>query len=129
MSAEHKAALAEGREQGRAIRAYLEAVEGHRPRRGRRRSADAITHRLAAIEAEIPCAEPLDRVHLLQERLDLRAEQAAEAAKTSLAELEAAFVRAVGPYSERKALSYQAWREAGVSADLLRRGGLSRAGG
>ena len=41
MSAEHKAALAEGREQGRAVREYLEALEAHKPRRGRKRTPDS----------------------------------------------------------------------------------------
>ena len=38
MSDEHKAALAEGRAQGRAVRAYLEALEANKPRRGRKRT-------------------------------------------------------------------------------------------
>lgn len=38
MSDEHKAALAEGRDQGRAVRRYLDALEQHRPKRGRKRT-------------------------------------------------------------------------------------------
>src|SRR6184192_344807 len=38
----HKQALAEGREQSRALTAYLEALEAHRPRRGRPRTAESI---------------------------------------------------------------------------------------
>src|SRR5689334_9539098 len=37
MSDEHKAALAEGRAQGRAVRLYLEALEANKPKRGRKR--------------------------------------------------------------------------------------------
>ena len=36
MSDAHKEALAEGREQGRAVRRYLEALEANKPRRGRK---------------------------------------------------------------------------------------------
>ena len=43
MSDEHKAALAEGREQGRVVRRYLEALESSRPKRGRRRTPETIT--------------------------------------------------------------------------------------
>jgi hypothetical protein len=129
MTAEHKAALAEGREQGRRIRAYLEAVEAHKPSPGRKRTPEAITSRLAKIDAEIPAVDPLQRVLLVQERLDLRAEQAASAQANDLAELEAAFVEAVGPYSQRKGISYAAWREVGVSAAILKRAGLSRSTG
>ena len=42
MSEEHKAALAEGREQGRVVRRYLEALESQRPKRGR----PAASHRV-----------------------------------------------------------------------------------
>ena len=37
MSAQHKEALAVGRDEGRAVRRYLEALEAHKPRRGRKR--------------------------------------------------------------------------------------------
>ena len=36
MSAEHKAALAAGRQQGITVRKYLEALEAHKPKRGRK---------------------------------------------------------------------------------------------
>ena len=51
MSAEHKAALAKGREEGRIVRQYLEALESTKPRRGRKRTPDSIRKRLATIEA------------------------------------------------------------------------------
>ena len=38
MTAQHKAALAEGRSEGRAVKSYLEALEKNRPRRGRKRT-------------------------------------------------------------------------------------------
>ena len=53
MSDAHKAALAEGREQGRAVRAYLDAVEANAPKRGRKRTPESIAKRLDAIE--VPC--------------------------------------------------------------------------
>src|SRR5438067_1738803 len=42
MSAQHKEALAVGREQGRAVRRYLEALEANRPKRGRKRTTDSV---------------------------------------------------------------------------------------
>ena len=50
MSNSHKAALAEGREQGRAVRRYLEALEAHKPKRGRRRTSESVQKRLVVIE-------------------------------------------------------------------------------
>lgn len=67
MSDDHKAALAEGREQGRAVRRYLEAVESAKPRRGRKRTPESIRRRLAAIDEQLPAADPLNRVHLVQD--------------------------------------------------------------
>src|SRR3546814_5647187 len=57
MSDEHKAALAEGRNQGRAVRRYLEALEAHKPKRGRKRTAESIQKRLAAIDADLRSEE------------------------------------------------------------------------
>ena len=69
MSAEHKAALAQGRNEARCIRLYLEALEAHKPKRGRKRTPDSIAKRLEAIAAALPDAEPVNRLHLVQERL------------------------------------------------------------
>ena len=54
MSDSHKAALALGRDEGRSVRRYLEALEAHKPRRGRKRTPESIKKRLAAIEAQLP---------------------------------------------------------------------------
>ncbi len=126
MSDEHKEALAIGRDQGRAVRRYLEALEAHKPKRGRKRTPESIQKRLAIIEADLDTADPLTRVNLLQERMDLEAELAAKEAVIDLSELEDDFVEAVADYSERKGISYAAWREAGVDASVLRRAGVRR---
>src|SRR6266568_9613386 len=72
MSDTHKAALAEGRDQGRAVRRYLEALDAHKPRRGRKRTPESMEKRLAAIEEKLPDADPLTRLQLVQERMDLQ---------------------------------------------------------
>jgi uncharacterized protein YicC (UPF0701 family) len=74
MTDEHKAALAKGREEGLAVRRYLEAIESSRPRRGRRRTPTSISKRLEAIEAELATADPLSRLHLIQQKKDLTEE-------------------------------------------------------
>lgn len=126
MSDEHKAALAEGRNQGRAVRLYLEALDAHRPKRGRKRTADTMAKRLARIDAELETADPLKRLQLIQERLDLRVELDAAGQKVDLAGLEDAFVGAAGAYSARKGISYAAWRELGVEPGVLQRAGIKR---
>lgn len=126
MSQEHKAALSEGREQGRAVRRYLEALEAHRPRRGRKRTPESMRKRLESIEAALPTADPLKRLHLVQERMDLQSQLEANATKIDLEALEQDFIAAAGPYSERKGISYQAWRELGVPGQVLAKAGITR---
>ena len=79
MSDTHKAALAEGRDQGRAVRRYLEALEAHKPRRGRKRTPESMEKRLAAIEERLSQADPLTRLQLVQERMDLQRQVEAQA--------------------------------------------------
>ncbi len=129
LSEDHKAALAEGRAQGRAVRRYLEALETHRPRRGRKRTPDTMRRRLDRVEAELAEADPLRRLQLVQERLNLLDEVAAAEAKVDLVALERDFVAAARSYSHRKGISYAAWRELGVPAATLRRAGVARAAG
>ena len=126
MTPEHKEALAQGRQQGRAVRAYLTALEENKPRRGRRRTPQGITKRLAAIDTALPDADPLKRLQLTQERLDLQQELDRADGTVDLAALETAFVQAAGPYASRKGISYAAWRELGVPAAVLGKAGISR---
>jgi hypothetical protein len=126
MSDEHKTVLAEGRDQGRAVRRYLEALEANKPRRGRKRSPESMTKRLEAVDTDLPTAEPLKRLHLIQERLDLQAALEASEAGTDLADLESQFVAVAASYGERKGITYSAWRELGVPAPILAQAGISR---
>jgi hypothetical protein len=126
LSEEHKTALAEGRDQGRIVRRYLEALEANKPRRGRKRSPESIRNRLSAIETELPSADPLKRLHLIQERLDLQAALEATDAGEDIAQLEDAFVTVAASYGERKGITYTAWRELGISSSVLTRAGISR---
>jgi len=121
MSDEHKAALAEGREQGRIVRRYLEALESHRPRRGRKRTPESITKRLASVDEELASADALSRLHLVQERLDLERELAAlNGDGVDMGESEAGFVEVAPAYSERKGITDEAWRSIGVEPRVLK---------
>lgn len=127
MTDAHKAALAEGRTQGRAVRAYLEAIAAAKPTRGRKRTPESMRTRLAVIDATIEDADPMTRLQLAQERIDLQ--KALEAAETpvDLTALEDAFVAAASGYGHRKGIGYAAWREVGVPAAVLKRAGITRA--
>ena len=127
MSDEHKAALAEGREQGRVVRRYLEALESHRPKRGRPRTPESVANRIAAIDEQLAGPDPLSRLHLTQERMDLEQELASAGEDDGDMEaLEAAFIEVAAAYGERKGLSYEAWRSIGVPPRTLKAAGVGR---
>ena len=129
MSNEHKAALAKGREEGLAVRRYLEALESSKPRRGRRRTKASIEKKLATIEAQLAEAEPLSRLHLIQEKKDLEEELARAGEVQDLSGLEKQFVKVAKSYGERKGISYSTWRSAGVSAAVLQKANVARSRG
>ena len=126
MSDEHKAALAAGRAEGRAVRAYLEALESSRPKRGRKRTKDSIGNRLEKIETELETADALRRLQLIQERLDLTVELENMGKGVDISELEEEFVRVAKGYAGRKGISYAAFRQLGVPAAALSKAGISR---
>lgn len=128
MTAEHKAALAAGREQGSAVRRYLDALEANRPKRGRKRTPDSIKKRLESIESKMASANSLTRLQMMQERSDLEEELKSleSGTEVDLSELEADFVKAAGDYGRRKSISYSTWRAAGVPADVLKKAGIAR---
>jgi hypothetical protein len=128
MTAEHKAALARGREQANAVRAYLEALEANRPKRGRKRTPESIAKRIAAIDVEYETAGSLTALQLLQERKNLENEMVAMKSKAGpdLDKLRRAFVKNARAYGAAKGIEHATWREIGVPADVLRDAGITR---
>jgi hypothetical protein len=127
MTDEHKAALAAGRIESRVVKNYLDALESNRPKRGRRRTPDSIQKRLTEIDSSFADADPLTRLNLAQERIDLNQELDTMNAKVDVSTLETDFVNVARSYSDRRGISYAAWREIGVDAAVLKRAGLTRA--
>ncbi len=129
MSPEHKAALAKGREEGLAVRRYLEAIESSRPRRGRKRTPASIDKKIAATRARLDSAEALTKLHLLQELKDLEEERGRVDDGAGLGDIEKQFVKVAKSYGNRKGISYGTWRKAGVSPQLLEKAGIARTRG
>lgn len=126
MSDDHKAALAVGRSESRTVKRYLETLAANKPKRGRKRTADSIAKRLEKIEKDLTDAPPLQQVQLIQERMDLNTELESMNSKVDMTAVEEDFVAVAAAYSERKGISYAAWREIGVSAAVLKRAKISR---
>ncbi|HEX6946347.1 MAG TPA: hypothetical protein VF246_03255 [Acidimicrobiia bacterium] len=123
MSKEHKDALAEGRRQSRAIKAYLSALKSRRP--GRPVTKESLEARLARINDQLAgTTDPLESVTLTQAKLDLESQLARMDESENLETLEAGFIKYAKGYSERKGISYTAWRQVGVPAAVLRKAGI-----
>ena len=126
MSTAHKDAMAAGRVMGRTVKSYLTALEANRPKRGRKRTTDSISRRLEAINHTYEEAEPLKRLALAQERMNLEQELRGLENSVDLSTLEAEFTKIARDYSASKGLTYDAWRQVGVSSDVLRKAGISK---
>lgn len=131
MTNEHKAALAQGREESRLVKAYLDVLESAAPKkRGRKRTAEGIAKRLQAVEKALPEASVLNRLQLLQEKADLEREAASQGSANQ-GDIDAArngFVKVAKSYGDRKGIGYATWRAAGVDAAILKEAGITRAG-
>lgn len=126
MSKEHKAALERGRNEGRVVRDYLEALRNSKPKRGRKRTPESIKQRLAKIEEALTEATAIEELQLIQERRDLAAELEQMDTGTDISEIEKSFVDVAKAYGERKGISYASWRDVGVPAATLKRAGITR---
>lgn len=123
-----KDAFLEGREQSKIVRRYLEAIELSKPKRGRKRTLESINKQLAAIDATLQTTNPLNRLVLIQKRIELTAELENIKNAPNLEELEAQFVSVAQQYSRRKGITFPAWKELGVHQDVLARAGITHLG-
>ncbi len=124
----HKQALAQGRAEGRAVAAYLEALRSVKPgKRGPRRDPESLRARIATIDERIGSVTAIEELNLRQLRRGLEAELAAfESTGDDLGALEDAFCDVAASYTARKGIDYSTWRDMGVSAATLRRAGITR---
>lgn len=126
MSQAHKDALAEGRTHGKVVTNYLNALEDHKPRRGRKVTPESIREQITKLEVKIHEASGAERLNLIQRKFDLEAQLRRTADTDNLSELESQFVKVAKPYAERKGITYAAWREVGVPPTVLKDAGIER---
>ncbi|RIK11165.1 MAG: hypothetical protein DCC49_01060 [Acidobacteria bacterium] len=126
MSPEHKEAIRQGRIESSAVKAYLEALTAGT---ATHRSADpgAIQRRLRGVEDRLAKeSNPLKRLELTQQQMNLTAALNASSAGSDEAKLREGFVRFAAAYGKRRGISYKAWRAVGVPASVLKQAGISR---
>lgn len=127
LSKAHLDALAVGRTESSAVNRYLLAID--RPKT-RGRKPDTSRARLAALDAEIAAATGAKKLDLVQRKLDLeRIAREGSGPTVDMAALERAFVKVARSYSNRKGISYAAWRAIGVPAAVLSKAKISRTRG
>ena len=125
MSDEHKAALAQGRRESRMIKGYLELLGSRRP--GRPITRESLQRKLDNLGEKIAAEDDLlKKVDLVQQRIEARQTLGRMSGSVDIAALESGFVEAARSYSQRKGISYSAWRQIGVPADVLRKAGIPR---
>ena len=127
--------VADGPEKGsphdraRIVRRYLSALDARKPGRTGARTAESIHHRMHQIDMQLLSADPVKRLHLTQERIDLHAEQLrlTTSAGGDFEALEKAFTRIARAYGDRHDITYSAWRQVGVDNEVLGRAGITPA--
>ncbi len=125
MSAEHKAALVQGRKEAKAIKSYLEALAARKP--GRPVTKDSVEKKLASIDARLKEErDPLRRVDLHQSRIEAEGSLTSLSDTSDIDSLEKEFTKVAKAYADRKGISYAAWRGAGVPAATLKKAGIAR---
>ncbi len=125
LTSAHKAALAKGRQESAAVKAYLEALEQAKPKRGRPRTAASVKAQLDTVNKKLIDAGALERLQLTQQRMDLERDLKAMQTTQDTAALEKAFIAVAKGYAQRKGISPAAWRELGVSASVLKKAGIA----
>jgi hypothetical protein len=127
LSASHKKALAEGRSNSAVVDKYLSIVNTPK-RRGRKVSKATLETRLAEARARSKTATGVEKVVSAQEVRDLQSKlaQAKTTTGTDIKRLEADFVKIAKRFGENRGIGYGAWRDAGVSAQVLKRAGVAR---
>jgi uncharacterized coiled-coil DUF342 family protein len=124
LTKKHKEALARGRRQAKAVRGYLEALNVDRRKVS---DPDDLRKRVDGLQQKIAEEDdPVNEVELIQKRLEAEAQLEDAQEAPDFEELEKEFKKAVRGYSERKGITYYAWREIGVPAGVLRDAGVPR---
>ena len=130
----------------RAVRNYLESLtpskssgeEAEKSTQRKLPSPETVERRIASVDAKIPGANTMAKLDLIQKRKELESQLVLsnKAAKAGPAgspaatkeDLERGFINNAKPYSERKGISYAAWREMKVPPRILKAAGITRAG-
>lgn len=117
-----KAQAQSAHHQTRVVRYYLESL--HAPRPQGKRTREWLTEQVALLPERIHEEQDAVQRLVLQQKL-IDCTQDLEALEGNGEDVEADFVKVALLFSERRGVSYAAWRAEGVPARVLREAGLS----
>ena len=108
------------------VRDYLKALENNKPKRGRKRTPKSIRTQIASTVEAMDGSTPTKRLELVQKRINLETEleSLAPMGQENVENLQKAFTKVAASYSGKRGISYAAWREIGVSANVLKDAGI-----
>lgn len=115
------------RTEAAVVREYLELLETAKKPRGRR-TRSYLESRLATIAQQLEGNElsAMQRVELIQERMDCERDLAQLDDTSKLEAAEKAFIEHAGSWAARKGVTYGAFREIGVEPSVLKSAGIKR---
>ena len=123
---EQKIAMQVGRIEVTIVRNYLNSLR-EKAKPGRRRTVESVERAQQRVDEKIDgCRDPYDLLLLIQERRDLADEHARLEAARNDDVLRDEFIAIAKDFSDRKGVSYEAWREVGVPAAVLQQAGVKR---
>lgn len=122
LTQEHLDALAQGRTERAIVKRYLDSLE-----KVQRNNSATIARKLTDVKTMLndDSLSPVKRLNLIQKRIDLT-KKLNEQEEPMTQDLEKDFVRVAKSFSERKGISYKAWREVGVPARVLKLADIHR---
>jgi hypothetical protein len=126
MSLAHKQALADGREASRHVRAYIDALEKNRPKRGRKLDKESVKRRIDLIDENLKTAGGFERLNLLVDKQALLGKLDGADANTDLSDLRQKFIAHAKAYGTRRGITYATWRSVGVPPADLKAAGIAR---
>ena len=105
------------------VKDYLNSLHHRSPLPEIREPEAQLVKTEAALETE---TDPLKRLALVQRRMDIAKYIDARFDETVLNDLRAQFIWVAKSYSNRKGISYTAWRDIGVPASILKEANIER---
>src|SRR4051812_22777732 len=93
MSAEHKKALTEGRTEARAVKAYLDALEESKPKRGRKMDPKAVAAKLESVNKDLATAGGARKLELIVTRMELESRLKVDDSGVDISELRKGFIK------------------------------------